>query len=101
KAGENIKNAPLHRGCIANAVGGDDWQFVGTRNFHDGLITLLLFIVEVTLKLDVDVVAPIDGEQSIDNGPALFQAISERSLLTPGEANESLCEFFQIGSRRP
>jgi len=62
KAGENIKDAPLRRACVANTVRGNEWQFVGTRDFDDGLVPLFLFVVEVTLKLDVDVVAPIDGK---------------------------------------
>src|SRR6185437_6023215 len=100
KAGENIKNAPLRCGCVANTVRGNERQFVGTRDFDDGLIALFLFVVEVTLKLDIDVVAPIDRKQACDDSSAFLQAISERTFVTSRETNQSFREFLQIIPRR-
>jgi hypothetical protein len=72
KAGENIKDAPLRCGCVTNTVRGNERQFVGTCDFDDGLVALFLFIVEVTLKLDIDVVAPIDRKQARDDSSAFL-----------------------------
>ena len=70
------------------------------RESDHGLVALLLFVVEVTLKLDIDIVPAINGNQGSDNCPALVQAISERTFLSPREADETRCEFLQIVSRR-
>src|SRR5581483_369566 len=99
--GEQILYFAVVCGCVADAVGGEDWQPEGARDAEGGLIASFFFALLVALEFDVDVVGAEDADELFDcfttcRFATTGERCGERAFVAASEAYESVCILGEV-----
>src|ERR1700730_7027809 len=101
--GKHIAEFALPRRRITDPIGGQQGEFKRAGNFDGGTVARFLLAMKMALQFHIDVAATKDVDQVFYRTPRFFHAAlrqrrGERTIITPGEADEPGRMLLQLFS---